>query len=304
MMMERQLPIKSVGGMQERVADAGAPAKIPMKLFVQRTHYLPDLRLVYLNNPKVGCSTIKRALWIAADRMRGVETFAGRSHVRADSPFSKSVADLRADDSFLTFCSATFFSVVRNPYARALSAYLDKIQTPSDPHVWMPFTRRYGIDISARLSFSEFLSVIRSDDPIGVNEHFCPQTVNLLQPIIPIDFVGRLEEMDSTARFLSEKGIPMEEHAPHRTNAAERIASFYGRDEIRAVQRFFSADFEIYGYSEDPTQLAPLRPIKKAGSRDALLKYLRSQRPQPGRLATISKLLRRTLPRRVASTKL
>ena len=86
-----------------------------------------SLGFTYLNNPKSGCGHIKAAMWAQIDKNNGTRTLELYGpHSRASSPFVKSLFDTGGYD-FAHFAETPFFTVVRNPFSRALSGYLSKI---------------------------------------------------------------------------------------------------------------------------------------------------------------------------------
>jgi len=245
---------------------------ITRTLVAGRTHWAPVLRLVYLNNAKVACSTIKKSLWRAVDKKLGTRTYVESPHDRPRAPFSKNLRDLKRNDDYAEFLEATFFSVVRNPYVRILSSYLNKVRSGrGSGRFWRKFTLHFDLPATAQLSFLEFLELISREEPTRLDWHLCPQAVNLLYPIAPLDFIGHLERFDlGTTRFLLDQGISIQSHRPHKTDAGERIMEFYGRRERRIVLRYYEKDFELFGYSEDPMSIMPVRPAVRNGSRSRL----------------------------------
>ena len=234
-----------------------------LSLLSTRVHYVPDQNLTYLNNPKVACSTIKKSIWLKDDEDRNQDTYAGDPHDKVASPFCitqrekyimSGIYDLGLDN----FINSTFFSVVRNPFVKILSAYIDKIAEPRDLEVWTPFGMRFRLSGDAQPSFIEFLHMICSEEPTLLDWHFAPQYVNLLYGLAPLSFVGQLESMEDTSEFLSQFGIETKTHIPHATNALERIKEFYGPDETELVLNYFQRDFEIFGYSPNPRQVEPV----------------------------------------------
>jgi hypothetical protein len=237
---------------------------------MKRLHYARATGLTYLNNPKVACSTIKTSLWLA----ESPTTFTGDPHRRRNSPFPSKADELAADlDRFLR---STFFSVTRNPYARALSGYLNKIvrehgeNTDRENGVWVKFCRQYGLspeDPPPR--FGDFLRIIADDKPHDINPHFRPQHLNLLHPIAPMDFIGHLEDMDTVESFLRQRGVLMRTLAPRPTNAQNRIGEYFEPETIALVQRIYADDFALYGYALDPARQAPERPAVTTADKNA-----------------------------------
>ena len=238
-------------------------------------HVVPKQRLVYLNNAKVACSSIKKALWLAFDPASF--TVGTSPHNRVNSPFCRTLEEISANAD--KFQGATFFTVVRNPYTRILSAYLDKISTRNgelskfrDAAVWHPFCRRYRLSADTTLTFGEFLTMVVREDPSLVDQHFGPQYINILTPFMPFDFIGHMEQMPRVWSFLSDFGVTEEEHRPHRTKANTSLKEFYGPNEIQMVRSFYSEDFRLFGYSDDPNQIDPVSDARRGeGSLDRII---------------------------------
>lgn len=213
--------------------------------------YVPDQGLVYLNNPKVACSTIKTSIWLAHDEKFEISTYDDDPHDRLHDPFVKNV--FANSYNAASLANAKFFSVVRNPFVRTLSAYLDKIGSDRDPAIWGPFARRFRLDpkvTKAELSFRDFLIMICSEHDELLDPHFCPQYVNLLWPICRPAFVGRLEQMHSVGEFLRSNDVALETFIPHATKARDNLYQYYREENIELVRQKFIDDFRIFGYGD------------------------------------------------------
>jgi hypothetical protein len=221
-------------------------------------YHIPGIPLVYLQNAKVACSSIKKALWISkSDSALGPRQ---SPHEKDLSPFCRTLEDVyhHLED----VAPSTFFTVVRNPYTRVLSAYLDKIdRQPRDPEVWLPFARRNRLAEGARISFQQFLHLVTSEDPDLLDQHFAPQHINILQRFVACDYIGHIENMPAVWEFLANFNVSPSEYRPHMTKANEVLSAFYGREEVSIVERYFEMDFDTFGYSRDPCISEPCRQL-------------------------------------------
>lgn len=202
--------------------------------------YQPLKNLAYLHNPKVACSTIKNSM-----------LFGKVENVHEQYIFPQ-----------FNNPSATLFSVVRNPYTRIVSAYLDKVGPGKDHWVWLPFCRKHNIDPESELSFKNFLEILDSDDSKeDMDHHFRPQYLNLFHGIVTPSFIGYVEEMSKVEEFLAAHGLEMLNRAPHKTKSGEKKDSLLSPECIDLIESIYSKDFEVYGYSPDPKASFDLSPI-------------------------------------------
>ena len=214
------------------------------------------LRYIYVQNPKCGSSTIRNSLW-TAEHALGLAIPPGVPHVYSeDQPF---VDDPRRWEHVE---NEHVFTFVRNPYARVLSAYLNKIVKHRDPLVWGRFATRHGLG-EEPLAFGDFLRLVSHTPPDEMDPHWRPQSDLLLPDLIPYDFIGSMENFEADLHHVM-RGIFGERagvatHAPHRTDAAEQLARHYGRDELELAQRIYHDDFALLGYSLDPLKQARVR---------------------------------------------
>ncbi|MCW8125425.1 sulfotransferase family protein [Microbulbifer halophilus] len=137
------------------------------------------------------------------------------------------------------------FTVVRNPYSRILSAYLDKIAR---------FPHRRGNDIS----FAEFLQRLADDrDFLYSNAHWVPQADLLLIPAEEFDFIGKVESLDRDLAEIKQRirpGISDEitSAGPPPTGAAKKLRHYYSDDALIAlVASVYRDDFSTFGYSTE-----------------------------------------------------
>lgn len=248
--------------------------------------YAPALDILYLNNPKCGCTTVKHALWLACDARAGRNTFRGNVHDRKADPFARNVFRL-PDRKDGKIAQAVVFSAVRNPFARALSAYVDKVA--NDPVVWPIFLKRFGLRPTVgrrELSFTDFLGLIAVADDDILDGHFRPQCRNLLLPLAKPLFVGFVEDMAPVGAFLQAHGIPFRNARMNATRALDELSTLYDDRAVALVRTRYADDFANFGYS---TRLAdirarpcPLAPSNTDAGEDPLLRWLATGRAPRG----------------------
>lgn len=207
--------------------------------------WTPQLPVVYVNNPKCGCSTVKNSLkqaQAARYQSEGHQAFELHAdpHVADDCLKRRGVNDLtRGDERLVISCA-------RNPYTRALSAYLDKVASGDISE----YRELHG---QRPASFDAFLQVLTKTDPTAQDSHFCPQVVNLGLPNVRYDAIFYLENIGSLQRALRRMigGFELETFAPHSRSAQEKVRSFYTPRAIELVQQLYADDFALLGYSKD-----------------------------------------------------
>jgi hypothetical protein len=221
----------------------------------ERAGYLVNFsvkhRFLYLETPKVACTSIKRALQV----LEGVDlTGDGSVHDRDRSPL------MAPYDSLADFLVAQHdprwvrFSFVRNPFTRILSGYLDKVI--SDEVERVRLLPELGLSADKVPSLEDFLVAIKRQNVCDLDIHWLPQSEILCGFRAP-HFIGRFENFDSDAGrvfplILGEKAKDLGVHAPHATGASRLVHEYVGRIEARLIADIYRADFESYGYSVDP----------------------------------------------------
>ena len=147
-------------------------------------------KYVYVETPKVGCSTIKDTL----QRMELnfpdlVREDANDIHDRKYSPLL-SPSQTCGFDRLLSNSDYFIFCFVRNPYTRLLSAYLDKIVNGS-PHK-KSILIAMGEDpsnLDKEITFSEFVDVVCDLPIIDMDVHWRPQYYQTFNDLINFDFI-------------------------------------------------------------------------------------------------------------------
>lgn len=138
--------------------------------------------LNYINNPKVGCSSIKYSL------------LRDKSLIHDDKIYS----------DYEDLACTNFFTVVRSPYSRVISGFLDKITRPSNirdelsDHYSKVFGKKIFLeelteDQNGLLLFLNILKELFEHDLEALNPHFRPQFYNVLPDFFNYNFIGKLD---------------------------------------------------------------------------------------------------------------
>jgi hypothetical protein len=144
------------------------------------------------------------------------------------------------------------FSVVRNPYTRVLSAYLDKIVR----------NRQQKVNVTSFLKcrFSDFISLekfIYYLECGGVKDdvHWALQSEIIFIPIKYIDFIGRVENLEEDMAFITKKifgkEFPLQNFQNHhRTNSKSKIDRLLTDHLREKIYKIYENDFKLFKYSK------------------------------------------------------
>lgn len=215
---------------------------------LQRTSYyvMDDRKLVFISVPKAACTSIK----IAMARSYGIEVDQAKliHYDRVWQSWYGSPASLRDDFAIFAF--------VRNPYARLVSCYLDKVCNLANNHP-KPYmshlcSKLYPYHLSEQMSFAEFVTrVARIPDRLA-DRHFKSQASFLLYEgrILP-DFVGRVENLahdwaQIATQYNFSPQISHKNKSPYTTD----YRAYYTPELADIVYKRYVQDFKLFGYSQ------------------------------------------------------
>lgn len=208
---------------------------------------LPEHGIVYVKNPKAACSTV--LLWM--DRMHtGDHTFSpGNVHTDNRLPQVSDVgrrviARMLAGDGYR-------FTFVRDPMRRFESAYLDKVAQPKRWRTEIQEVLGQEPDLTREVSVAEFVTAIERQDPVAeMDQHWRPQYVNLMMPLVSYDHIGRVETLGADLEIIrTAAGLP---HVPVESrNVARRQFDSVLADRpdlVERVRAVYAKDYEAFGY--------------------------------------------------------
>ena len=213
--------------------------------------YFPKHGIVYINNPKAGCSTIKRAL------TGDYETVGRDFHERCHKKHL--VSDLRK----IKKDTPTIF-IGRNPVKRFHSCFQDKIFVPlyresiGEKNLMKPTRMKiinairseFNLPDRAPINIDMFIEFVRnefeSNKAATVNAHYRPQHLIIQQTRTTPDFVGRLEDMPDLWEELQSKysfSAPIK-----RSDNVSKWKKPLTSSQISAIQQIYAADMDFLNY--------------------------------------------------------
>lgn len=220
-----------------------------------------EFGLVFNRIKKAGNSTVVAFLSDLAAEERGRRALSVRDAKKsALKPSRCRWHEARSMRSYI------WFTVVRNPYDRVLSAFLDKVAFDEEVTASgkKPFQDVPGRGEATPEGFAKFIGFL-GEGGIHHDRHFWPQRELLIMPPGRYDLIGRLETLpEDMARLLTmigrdpasarklDKPHPLELAQPKKiTGASAKRDSFYTHQLAAEVRRLYASDFETFGYPRE-----------------------------------------------------
>jgi hypothetical protein len=251
--------------------------------------WVPGTRLVYTSCSKNACSHIKDVL---AKYLAWPATYEGSPHRRANTGLiglstledpAKIVSLLRGPESHRVIFS-------RNPFARAASAYFNRVEhlglqsydsVKTMTATFLDNRRRilawkYDqapelVDPGERIAFADFIRFICQQDPYEMDRHWYFQRRTMHLDQIDYTFIGRVETLDAdlerVIRILPPKaGF---EFARERLNSSRSVPleDLFTLEVERLFAQVFAEDFETFHYSDRIKRSATVRGATIASER-------------------------------------
>lgn len=228
--------------------------------------YNEERGFIFAYVPKVACTNWKSLLRYMAGHADWLDNKLAHDKEKGGLHY----LDLETDEATLLNSPVVKkFAMVRNPYSRVLSAYLNKVENrlPPKPEAAGEdhfdkvvrdidaFRRdRLGGDFP-EINFEVFLHWLRDSGSWFTNdEHWAPQVALLRYPEVTYTFIGRFENLDTDAgQMLQEmgcdKGFPSQKDVKFApTNAKSKVELYFNETCYALVNEIFHQDFLAFSY--------------------------------------------------------
>jgi len=144
------------------------------------------------------------------------------------------------------------FTVVRNPYTRLASSFLDRIARGKSPHVQV-VCDALGVSRHEDIRFHDFCRYLEAGG-LDQDPHWYPQVDFIPCGADKLDFVGHVETLDADlnqimTRIGGAAPAGLLSWSPHATGASGKLSQLYCDESARIVARLYERDFSAFGYS-------------------------------------------------------
>lgn len=201
-----------------------------------------DAKVAYLVMPKAACSSIKKSM-VSAEKGKKID---GESGIHGNRTIKEMTIRGRVDDPE----SLYIFTYVRNPFARIVSAYINKFED-------MDRIRRSGFLYEDYLggylkisdSFEEYVEKVAKIPDRLCDRHFMSQSylIDHLAPHKPID-VFKLEEIDQSYPLLIERFGFSDLNTSNKSAKYNYMDYYTNMDVLEAVRDRYQEDVDRFGY--------------------------------------------------------
>lgn len=250
----------------------------------ERLHY------IYVPIFKSAHTSIKRRLWqienVYGYEVQIPEYYFGVHYSKKTPGIHKQPWPLSFTDNtvLLNYLTGDYlkFTVVRNPYSRILSAYLDKIR----PHKDLDKEKKEEVRLHYSLrqypeSLACFVNQVCEQSDNKVNRHWQSQTYIIGFDFIQYHKIGYVEKLAEFYDFLQvqfpkikEKNLDNSENILHLTSATSKLRDFYTPELQQKIYQRYKTDFINFGYSESLEIVVPISEGKASGSQQQFLTSL------------------------------
>ena len=226
-------------------------------------------RMLFCDAPKTGSSFFK-ILWlnytreVYQPRLIHERSFLAKHNLRYLNSYSQAGIQTRLETYFK-------FMVVRHPFVRILSTYIEKLEKPNEyyqPLLGRTIERKYS-NVSARqatgknVSFSQMVQYIVDSGPY--DHHWTPVSLLCNPCEIAYDYIAKLETSHVDYKHIfsklknvpgSKTGLPRSVTAYRGATDLDMVRKYYKTVPINVTNSLFqtyNTDFELFGYTWNTT---------------------------------------------------
>ena len=227
----------------------------------RHTHISLVHRYVYIEVPKAGCGTMKATLGgLEAARLNQAAVSAVQDRPHDASRMTPFVKPFQLPPDLLEEALAgrrfRRFTVVREPAARLLSAYLEKIRQglPQSEAVLEALQQGPDAPESATdITLAQFIDVVAGQTSRQQDPHWRRQVDQIGLPFVRYDAIIHLEDLDASWAKIGEltgvADLQEQFFCRNSTGASAKVADAYTPELLTRVGQVYAEDYRAFGYS-------------------------------------------------------
>jgi dermatan 4-sulfotransferase 1 len=232
----------------------GISKSVPIDWVLNRSMLSNSKKYCYFRIPKCANSTIVRTFAYYDSDLTLDEADTKGALIKRTARGSLLKAKTKNIDTLSSeyFC----FTFVRCPYARTLSAYLDKIVAQGTTSKFSAVCREIQIlSGSSEVTFENFVTYLENGG-LYSDPHWCPQLAMLPLPSSKLAFVGRVENLDADLEIavnsIFGEGTYRElaTRETNRQDAASKLTEYYTDLLAERIYFLYEDDFRTFGYTK------------------------------------------------------
>ncbi|MDV4144800.1 sulfotransferase family 2 domain-containing protein [Shimia sp. FJ5] len=232
--------------------------------YIHDRHFLQTVNMprmgkpfIYMKNHKAACTTVLATLMAHLLDLQG----EGTDGIDMETVHTPPKTLLRTGTRGLTVRRAMRaldnpdvfrFTIVREPVARTVSAYADKIYKAEKPKRML--MRYLGRPVDSEMSLSEFLDILAQDEGAReVDRHWWSQRKETSYDYIDFDFIGDTRDLKAALDHAMRQIFDVEaskfqdtrKTLGHKSHSRELMESLTTQDRAN-IETVFGPDLEMY----------------------------------------------------------
>lgn len=180
------------------------------KLWTERNYLINhQYKIIYCPIPKNACTLLKMAILEHSHELAKYEQSDRHIHGYIKANYAEvkltNFAYLERPDYFK-------FVILRDPFKRLVSAYLNKFVKPRKPSPIVKDVIKEVYEYSGKeadyeksITFTEFVNYLARTEDYNLNSHWRPQHTFLGQDLFKFDLIGQLENLEAAIKIIEER---------------------------------------------------------------------------------------------------
>lgn len=220
--------------------------RMPHQSVASRIIVEPELKFVYIRIPKAANSTVTKLI---LNCMHKNQYKAAEYNHNYKKSF-KNAKQVTLKQARLAKKNYVFFVVVRNPYDRILSAYLNKFSKEK-------YVKRFGKQIAeagdGNLNFKSFCYYLCQNN-LYKNPHWIPQSEYIWPSYERLDYIGKVENLKNDLENIFLEVFDncnidtTYVYGPEPTNANSKKDEYYDKETKKIINKLYANDFKMFNY--------------------------------------------------------